>query len=84
MIAALKAWNARAGTESRVLESQEREYEVLRKAGMPEQCARPVAAILAADVVLFEAHGRGCGSLTRARRRSGMRPRYLENRRRVL
>ena len=36
-ITALKAYNARLGGDARVLESQERTYDGLRKAGMPEQ-----------------------------------------------
>ena len=36
-IAALKAYNARFGGDSRVLETQERTYDGLRKAGMPEE-----------------------------------------------
>ena len=36
-IAALKAHNARLGGDARVLDSQERTYDGLRKAGMPEQ-----------------------------------------------
>ena len=35
-IAALKAYQARFGGDARVLESQERQHEGLRKAGMPE------------------------------------------------
>ena len=36
-IAALKAYNARFGGDARVLETQERTYDGLRKAGMPEE-----------------------------------------------
>ena len=36
-IAALKAYNARFSGDARVLESQERTYDGLRKAGMPEE-----------------------------------------------
>ena len=36
-IAALKAYNARFGGDLRVLETQERTYDGLRKAGMPEE-----------------------------------------------
>ena len=36
-IAALKAYNARFSGDARVLESEERTYDGLRKAGMPEE-----------------------------------------------
>ena len=36
-IAALKAYNARFGSDARVLEGQERSYDGLRRAGMLEQ-----------------------------------------------
>ncbi len=36
-VAALKAYNARFGGDARVLESEKRSYDGLRKAGMPEE-----------------------------------------------